>query len=210
MTTETTETAEAPVLYLGTSMPDRDWWSALWPNPEAMLRGLGARSGQRALDVCCGDGYFTVPLARLTTPAVTVGVDLDNDALELARRDATSARLDNISLIHASASDLGELVDGGFDFVLLASTLHGVPEQLEMILALRRLMTDPGGRLVVINWHALSRKKCEVLGKPRGPRPAIRMPPMALRHLTDKAELTEVAFFDVGPYHYASIFELRG
>ncbi len=195
-------------LYPGTSMPDRDWWSALWPNPEAMLRGLGARPGRRALDVCCGDGYFTVPLARLTAPATTVGVDLDYDALALARRDAAEAQVANISLVHASACDLGSLVDGRFDFVLLASTLHGVPDPLGMVISVRDLM-NPGAQLAIVNWHALSRAKCEVLGAPRGPRPALRMPPMALRHLTDAAGLSEVAFYDVGPYHYAAVFEPR-
>lgn len=198
----------AAKLYPGTSMPDRDWWSALWPNPEAMLRGLGARPGQRALDVCCGDGYFTVPLARVTAPAATVGVDLDDAALDLARQDAAEARVENLSLVCASACDLAALVDGRFDFVLLASTLHGIPDKAEMLSTVRGLM-NRHGRLAVVNWHALSRAKCEVLGAPRGPKPALRMPPMALRHLTDAVGLTEVAFFDVGPYHYASIFELR-
>ena len=46
-------------------MPDRDWWQELWPNPQAMMRELGVRPGARAIDICCGDGYFTVPLAQL-------------------------------------------------------------------------------------------------------------------------------------------------
>ena len=194
--------------YPGTSMPDRDWWSALWPNPEAMLRGLGAAAGHRALDVCCGDGYFTVPLARLTAPAITVGVDLDGDALALARRDAEEARVENVSLLHASACDLGGLVDGRFDFVLIASTIHGVPEPLSMMRSVVSLM-NPGARLAVVNWHALARGKCEVLGAPRGPKPTLRMAPMALRRLADATGLTEIAYLDVGPYHYACVFERR-
>jgi predicted methyltransferase len=48
-----------------TSMPDRDWWSALWPNPADILRKIGIKSDMTVLDLCCGDGYFTAPLTRL-------------------------------------------------------------------------------------------------------------------------------------------------
>lgn len=46
-----------------TTMPDRDWWAALWPDPGA-LRSLGVAPGMVAVDQCLGDGYFTAPCAR--------------------------------------------------------------------------------------------------------------------------------------------------
>ena len=52
-----------------TSMPDRDWWAALWPDPEGVLRQVGVEPGMTVLDLCCGDGYFTAPLARLVERA---------------------------------------------------------------------------------------------------------------------------------------------
>jgi SAM-dependent methyltransferase len=203
----TTTTSEAPTgHYPGTSMPDQDWWQELWPNPEAMLRAFGAQSGKCALDLCCGDAYFTLPLARATAPARTIGVDLDDKALELGRRAVVGSGLTNIDLITADARSLPQLVDGTFSLILLASTLHGIPDK-KQIMALLRSLLDPDGRLVVVNWHALSRARCEVLGKARGPRPALRMPPAALRHLAESTGLEEVQFLDVGPYHYASVFE---
>lgn len=195
-----------PEIFPGTSMPDRDWWSALWPNPEAMLRGLGVRPGMRAIDICCGDGYFTVPLGRLTAPGQTIGVELDADALTLANRDLAAAGLSNVELIEADACLLRELVEGQFDFILVASTLHGIPKKEEMMQCMRELLI-PGGKLAVINWHPLSREECEVTGKPRGPHPDLRMPAAALRYLAERVGMSEVDHFDVGPYHYATICE---
>src|SRR3546814_5253049 len=77
-------------------MPDRDWWAALWPEPEATLRRMGIVPDMTVLDLCCGDGYFTAPLARLVGGKVC-GLDLDPEmirraAAEAARQDATVSR----------------------------------------------------------------------------------------------------------------------
>jgi hypothetical protein len=37
-----------------TSMPDRNWWSVLWPRPEQTLRALGITPDMTVLDLCCG------------------------------------------------------------------------------------------------------------------------------------------------------------
>ncbi|MBN6743241.1 hypothetical protein JKG47_22800, partial [Acidithiobacillus sp. MC6.1] len=44
-----------------TVMPDPDWWHALWPDPEGVLRALGIGPGLGVVDLCCGDGHFTAP-----------------------------------------------------------------------------------------------------------------------------------------------------
>ena len=46
-------------------MPDREWWQALWPDPGRVLEDVGVGDGMRVVDLCCGDGYFTVPMAQL-------------------------------------------------------------------------------------------------------------------------------------------------
>ena len=62
-------------LFPATAMPDADWWQALWPDPAETLAALGVAPGMVVVDLCCGDGHFTAPLATLA--AKTYAVDLD-------------------------------------------------------------------------------------------------------------------------------------
>lgn len=58
--------------YPATGMPDWAWWQELWPDPEGVMRKVGAAPGVRTVELCCGDGYFTAPLARLVHPAEVI------------------------------------------------------------------------------------------------------------------------------------------
>ena len=59
-----------------TAMPDKAWWSALWPNPKGIVRTLGIEAGMTVADLCCGNGYFTAPLAELVNGNV-YALDID-------------------------------------------------------------------------------------------------------------------------------------
>ncbi|WP_315975695.1 class I SAM-dependent methyltransferase [Phyllobacterium sp. A18/5-2] len=54
-----------PKSFPASSMPDRDWWTMLWPDPLDVVQNLGVTPKISVLDLCCGDGYFTAPLAKL-------------------------------------------------------------------------------------------------------------------------------------------------
>jgi hypothetical protein len=64
-----------PGFFAATAMPDPDWWQALWPEPEKVFAALGIPSGLEVVDLCCGDGLFTVPLARMSRHVT--GIDID-------------------------------------------------------------------------------------------------------------------------------------
>jgi predicted methyltransferase len=48
-----------------TGMPDPDWWQALWPDPRNVLVEMGVEAGEIVVDLSCGDGLFTAPLAGI-------------------------------------------------------------------------------------------------------------------------------------------------
>ena len=58
-----------------TTMPDADWWQALWPDPSRTLVEMGVESGAVAIDLCCGDGLFTVPLALIAKRVYAIDID---------------------------------------------------------------------------------------------------------------------------------------
>jgi hypothetical protein len=49
--------------YPTTGIPDPDWWEALWPRPNKVVAALGVQPGGEAVDLCRGDGLYTVSLA---------------------------------------------------------------------------------------------------------------------------------------------------
>jgi ubiquinone/menaquinone biosynthesis C-methylase UbiE len=67
----------------GTGMPDPGWWEALWPDPLGVLTDLGVSPGMSVVDLCCGDGWFTFPLARIA--GSVVAIDIDVKMIEAAR-----------------------------------------------------------------------------------------------------------------------------
>jgi predicted methyltransferase len=191
-------------LFPATIMPDRDWWHALWPDPEAVLRSIGMDSGMKVVDLCCGDGHFTRPMCQLAHPGKTWALDLD--ARLLAEAEQACQGNPNFIAVRADARELSRYLREPVDFVFIANTFHGVPDKTALskavFAALRR-----GGRFAIINWHHLPRDETRVLGQPRGPDTALRMEPDAVRRLVEPAGFTLEKVVDVGPYHYGAVFQ---
>lgn len=191
--------------YPATGMPDWAWWQELWPDPEGVMRKVGAAPGVRTVELCCGDGYFTAPLARLVHPAEVIAVDLSAEMLRRAKEEVAAKGADNVTFVEGNADDLPELVTETVALVIIANTFHGVPDQMEMAQMVHQVL-EPGGHFVVINWHAIPCDQTPVLDMPRGPATELRMSAEATKHVVEPAGLREVKVIEVGPYHYASIF----
>ena len=191
-------------VFPATSMPDRDWWAALWPHPEEVLRAVGIQRGMTVLDLCCGDGYFTAPLAKLVEGKV---IALDIDSVMLDRGKAEVARIDATVLrwICADALALGQHFSEPVDFVLIANTFHGVPDQAGLARAVRPVLR-PDGIFAVINWYPARREDTPVLGEPRGPRAEMRMSPEAVAAVVVPAGFKPLQVIRLPPYHYGFLF----
>lgn len=187
-----------------TAMPDRDWWAALWPDPEGVVRSLGVEPGMVVVDLCCGDGYFTAPLARIVEGKL-YGVDIDPAMLEQTSAELERAGSTVLDLICANACDLPELLPTKVDYALVANTFHGVPDQTGLARAVAEVLRS-GGRFAIINWHPLPREQTTVLGKPRGPRTEMRMSPSQVRATVEPAGFQLAELVELPPYHYGAVF----
>jgi ubiquinone/menaquinone biosynthesis C-methylase UbiE len=72
-----------PGFFEGTEMPSTGWWEILWPKPEAVIDLVGIRAGMTAIDLCCGDGWFTLPIADIARHVIAI--DLDGKLLDRAK-----------------------------------------------------------------------------------------------------------------------------
>lgn len=187
-----------------TSMPDRDWWSALWPDPQSLLQKLHIAPDMTVLDLCCGDGYFTAPLAKLVDGKV-YALDLDETMIETARLEIGRQGASVRQWICADARDVAKHLPEKVDYVLMANTFHGVPDQPALVRAIRSVL-KPNGLFGIVNWVGRPREETTVLGQPRGPKTHMRMSPEEVATIVEAIGFKSQAAIALPPYHYGLVF----
>ncbi len=197
---------DSPKFFPATAMPDRDWWVALWPDPEGVVHSLGVEPGMVVVDLCCGDGYFTAPLARIVGGNV-YGVDIDPAMLERTRTELERAGATVLGLICADARDLPAVLPRKVDYVVIANTFHGVPEKAALARTVAAVL-NPKGQFAVVNWYPIPRECTVVLDKPRGPKTEMRMSPDDVRLVVEPAGFTLERVVELPPFHYGAVFRV--
>ena len=197
-------TTRHPALFEGTEMPTAGWWDALWPDPAGVLEAVGLRRDMAAIDLCCGDGWFTLPMSKVA--ASVVAIDIDRNMLEAARDRLAAAGATNCEFVEGDAYELAELTRRPVDFVLMANAFHGVPDQPRLADAIGKVL-KPAGRLAVVNWHQRRREETTILGEPRGPKSELRMSPEQTIASIEAGGLIFAGLVELPPYHYAVIME---
>jgi ubiquinone/menaquinone biosynthesis C-methylase UbiE len=114
----------------------------------------GARPGDRVLDVGCGPGVFTVPLAELVGHNGRVlAVDLHPEMVETCRERVRKAGLANVETALSSENTVPAPA-GSIDLVFACQLLHELHDPPLFFAEMRRVLA-PGGRLAAIDWEAV-------------------------------------------------------
>lgn len=190
-----------------TTMPDADWWQELWPDPAKVLAEMGVEPGMVAVDLCCGDGLFTVPMARIAMRVYAI--DIDRAMLDRARAHLAAAGAANCEFFVADAMTVDAVVPEPVDYVFLANTFHGVPDQLGLARAVAATLKSKA-QFGIVNWHRQPRGETVVRGKPRGPKTEMRMEPDDVAAIVEPASLVLNRMVDLPPYHYGVVFQRGG
>lgn len=111
----------------------------------ALLEARVGLAGRHCLDVGCGGGLLTEGLAR--AGATVVGIDLNEPALEVARRHCLDSGLTGVDYRCTSADSLAAAQPQSFDVVTCLEVVEHVPDPAALVEACGRL-TRPGGHVV--------------------------------------------------------------
>jgi len=183
-------------------MPAEDYWETLFDADVILERfQLGSVPGD-VVELGCGYGTFTLPLARRISGQVHT-FDIDGKMVERTTQRASSAGIRNIQaakrdiLVHGYG-----LPDGSCAAGLLFNILHG-ESPVELLRDTTRTLR-PGGILAVIHWRT-------DIATPRGPSAEIRPRPeqiVAWATAVEGIRLTDGPF-ELPPYHYGLTFARR-
>lgn len=109
---------------------------------------LGARPGERVLEIGPGTGLQALHVARQLAPSGLLNiVDIQQAMLEHVMRRADARDIGGIAAVRADARDL-PFDDASFDAAYLVTALGEIPDTLAALRELRRVL-KPTGRLVV-------------------------------------------------------------
>ena len=185
-------------------MPTAGWWETLWPKPARVLGAVGLKRNMDAVDLCCGDGWFTSEMAKVAR--CVLAIDIDRIVLDVARDRLIKDGATNCELVEGDAYELTTLAGRLVDFVFMANAFHGVPDQPRLAQIVHKTL-KPGGRFAVVNWHQRPREETTILGEPRGPKTDLRMSPEQTIESVEAGSLIFGELVELPPYHYAVIFE---
>ncbi|CAN7568633.1 class I SAM-dependent methyltransferase [Phyllobacterium sp. LjRoot231] len=196
--------SERPEFFTGTEMPTAGWWEALWPDPASVLSTVGLKPGLEVVDLCCGDGWFTLPIAKIASHVVAV--DLDPALLEVAKNKLAAEGLTNCKFVIGDAYEIAKLVPEPMNFIYMANAFHGVPDQPRLARAVYETLA-PGGLFAIVNWHQYPREETTVTGEPRGPSTELRLSPEETVDAVTSCGMMLVDIVEIQPYHYGAVFK---
>jgi SAM-dependent methyltransferase len=123
--------------------------AAMRASGAALVARLNLKSGQRVLDLGCGDGTTAIPAAQ--TGAEVLGVDIARNLVAAGNERAAQLGLTNCRFTLGDATNLEGIADKSFDLVLSIFGAMFAPKPDDVAKEMVRV-TRPSGRIVMGNW----------------------------------------------------------
>jgi ubiquinone/menaquinone biosynthesis C-methylase UbiE len=166
-----------------------------------LLDALEVRRGATVCDLGCGNGFYTIELARRVGPqGVVYAVDIQPEMLRMLAERAAFEGLWNIRPVLGTVID-PRLPAGAIDLVLCVDVYHEFSHPEQMLARMHESLA-PGGRLVLAEF--------------RGEDPAVPIKPLhkmtkaQIRQELEPAGFAVVREFDRLPWQHLVFLEARG
>ena len=121
-------------------------------NPEEMLEQLKVQPGMTVCDMGCGDGYYTIELARRVGPTgKVIAVDIQPEMLQELSRRCEQNNLKNVDMILGLPHD-PKLPEGKLDLILMVDVYHEFSNPIEMLDSMRKSLKKDG-RIALVEFR---------------------------------------------------------
>jgi ubiquinone/menaquinone biosynthesis C-methylase UbiE len=118
-----------------------------------LLANLGVKTGMTVCDMGCGNGFYSVPIAKMVGPKGKVlGVDIQPEMLELLKKRGKEQQVDNITPILGTLWD-PKLPEGKVDLILCVDVYHEFSHPVQMLAAMREALA-PDGLVALVEFRA--------------------------------------------------------
>jgi len=115
---------------------------------EVCLDVLPRIEGSTMIEVGCGNGVQSIYVKEHRTPALMIGLDINEDNVELARYLAGAAKLEGIEFICSDAQDMQGVEDASCDYLMNVESGFHYPEKDRFFAEIHRVL-KPGGMYVI-------------------------------------------------------------
>jgi ubiquinone/menaquinone biosynthesis C-methylase UbiE len=120
---------------------------------ETMLAALGVKPGQTVCDMGCGNGFYSLELARLVGEnGKVLAVDIQREMLQMLKERAADEKITNIELVLGTIVD-PKLPENSVDLMLMVDVYHEFSHPEEMLAAIRKSL-KPNGRVALVEFRA--------------------------------------------------------
>jgi len=119
--------------------------------PDKIISLLPIEPDHVVMDVGCGNGFFSFPLAGYLEQGRLYAVDMQDGMLQDIRDRVAAENIGNIEVVLSRESDI-PLPKSGLNGVFSAFMFHETQDQAGFLRLLKRLL-KPGGWLAVLEWH---------------------------------------------------------
>jgi len=176
-------------------MPEEAYWETLFDVPLILDRlGIDARL-ENVVELGCGYGTFTIPVARRIAGVLTT-FDIDGGMIERTRHRAAAAGARNVLYVVRDVFADGFGGEAGSKDASLLFNILQCEEPLRLLAEGARVVR-PGGAVLVIHWRYDP-------ATPRGPNLEIRPRPEQIAGWAEETGLLEAEgpVIDLPPWHY--------
>ena len=161
-------------------------------DPFRVLSHCPVNPRDTVVDVGCGAGYFTLPLAKFLINGKVIALDVSDEMIEACQNRLAEARMGNGEVMKCGEYDF-PVAPASVDGLFIAVVLHHPSDRVRFLTAAREML-KPGGWCFIVEWQKRETES--------GPPQEVRITPDELRQIAEDSGFRFQKTQDLNTHYY--------